>query len=274
MPTAEPSVRPVAGPRRVLVRPDVGAAGHIIQRSDLTTRRAVVDRATLILVEEGRKRVRGASGEVTAGPGEAVAIQPGEVVDIANTPGPRGSYRALWICWADELLGEPPRRASPRLAAHTRLAGEFLAAFQRAFDGLRGDLPASVAVHRLREVLLWLGERRFQFTPPPPPSLEQRVRRLLAADPAATWPMELVARETATSVPTLRRRLAAEGAAFRDILLDVRMAHALALLQNTDEPVLSVALAAGYTSPSRFTARFRARFGHLPTEIRRRRRRT
>jgi AraC-like DNA-binding protein len=66
----------------------------------------------------------------------------------------------------------------------------------------------------------------------------------------------------------LRRKLAAEGTAFRDLVQDVRMVHALSLLQNTDVPVLHVALAAGYASASRFTARFRTRFGYLPTDIR------
>lgn len=260
----------MTAPREILFRPDVGAAGHIVQRSDLTTRRAAVDQATLILVEEGRKRIRWAGGEIVARPGEAVTLQPGEVVDISNTPGPGGSYRALWICWAPELLGEaaPPGRASLRVAHHTRLEGELVASFHRAFAALGADLPTSIATHRLREVLLWLGERRFRFVPPPPPSLGKRVRLLLATDPAAEWPMDRVAHATATSVPTLRRKLAGEGVAFRDLLQEVRMAHALALLQNTDLPVMNVALATGYASPSRFTARFRTRFGYLPTEIR------
>lgn len=46
------------------------------------------------------------------------------------------------------------------------------------------------------------------------------------------------------------------------------MSHALALLQNTDTPVLHVAMSVGYASASRFAARFRACFGDLPTDIR------
>jgi AraC-like DNA-binding protein len=267
------TVRLASGPRTVLVRPDVGAAGHIIQRSDLTSHRVVVDQATLILVEEGRKRIRWSGGECVAGAGEALSLQAGEVVDISNTPGPSGDYRALWICWCAELLAGSTAarpRPSPRVARHAALGDAFRASFHRAFDGL-GDaegLPASVAVHRLQEVLLWLGERGFRFAPPAPASLGQKVRRLLSADPSSDWSMERVAHETATSVPTLRRRLAAEGVVFRDLVQDVRMSHALALLQNTDAPVLHVAMATGYASASRFAARFRARFGYLPTDVR------
>ncbi|WP_207478695.1 helix-turn-helix transcriptional regulator [Arenibaculum pallidiluteum] len=257
----------------VLARPGVGAAGHIVQRSDLTSRRVMVEQATLILVEEGRKRIRWSGGECTAGAAEALTLQAGEVVDIANTPGRGGTYRALWIAWLPELLATAAvagRHAGPRVALHGGLDAAFHTSFHRAFDALSDAdaLPASIATHRLQEVLLWLGERGFRFAPPGPESIGQQVRRILSADPSADWSMERVAREAATSVPTLRRRLAAEGVAFRDLLQDVRMSHALALLQNTDAPVLHVALAAGYASASRFTARFRARFGYLPTDIR------
>lgn len=267
------TVRLTSGPRMVLARADVGAAGHIVQRSDLTSRRVVVDQATLILVEEGRKRIRWSGGECIASAGEAISLQASEVVDISNTPGPSGAYRALWICWCPELLdvaGPLPRRSSPRVAHHKALGDSFRASFYRAFDSLgeADALPASIATLRLEEVLLWLGERGFRFSQPAPPSLGQQIRRLLSSDPSAEWSMESVAHETATSVPTLRRRLTAEGIAFRDLVQDVRMSHALTLLQNTDTSVLEVALATGYASPSRFTARFRARFGYLPTDVR------
>lgn len=262
-------------PRSVVARPDVGAAGHIVQRSDLTTHRVVVDQATLIVVDEGRKRIRWSGGECVARPGDALTLHPGEVVDISNTPGPRGTYRARWLCWCADLLTIPPapapqRNEGPRIAQHARVGDGFRASVGRAFDALTDatQIPASIAIHRLHEVLLWLAERGFRFSPPPPASLGLRLRRLVAADPAAEWSMEGVAHATATSVPTLRRKLAAEGLSFRDLVQDVRMGHALALLQNTDTPVLQVAFATGYASPSRFTARFRARFGYLPTDIR------
>lgn len=271
--SATSTVRLGSGPRTVLTRPGVGAAGHIVQRSDTITHRVAVDQATLILVEEGRKRIRWSGGECVAGIGEALSLQAGEVVDIANTPGPSGTYRALWICWSPELLEDvaaPRRRSSPRVARHASLGDAFRASYHRAFDALddADGLPASIATHHLREVLLWLGERGFHFSLPPPASLGRQVRRLLSTDPSADWSMEEVAHETATSIPTLRRKLAAEGVAFRDLVQDVRMSHALSLLQNTDTPVLHVAMATGYASASRFTARFRARFGYLPSDIR------
>lgn len=257
--------------REIRGRADVGAAGYIIQRSDLTTRHLLNDQATLILVEEGRKKVRGSTGTCIANPGDAIAVQAGEVVDISNTPGRSGSYRALWICWSPRLL-EDPKKKSAGVVLQSKLSEAFRASYHAAFDSLSDRaLPPRIAEHRLREVLLWLAERNFHFARPGPASLGLRVRRLLSSDPSAEWSMDRVAHETATSIPTLRRKLAAEGVIFRDLVHDVRMGHALALLQNTDTPVMNVAMATGYASASRFTARFRARFGYLPTDIRHKR---
>ena len=264
------------GPRALLSRAGVGAAGLIVQRADLTTRRVLVDQPTLILVEHGTKRIRWSGGECVARPGDGIAVQGGELVDISNTPGPSGSYTARWLVWSDELLEGTPlpaRRPSRRVVTHRALPVAFVESYRRACDALdASDLPASIATSRVREPLLWLAERGFHFDRPTTLSLTVRVRRLLSTDPAAEWPMEKVAKATATSVPTLRRRLADEGMVFRDVLQDVRMLHALTLLQNTDASVLQVSISVGYTSSSRFAARFRARFGYLPTDVRGQRR--
>jgi AraC-like DNA-binding protein len=66
----------------------------------------------------------------------------------------------------------------------------------------------------------------------------------------------------------MRRRLADESASFYDLLSDVRMSHALTLLQVTDLPVIQVAYEVGYKSQSRFALRFRRRFGFAPSEVR------
>ena len=67
---------------------------------------------------------------------------------------------------------------------------------------------------------------------------------------------------------TLRRHLQGEGVSFQDLLIDVRMSHALALLQVTDLPIGQIALEVGYDSASRFAVRFRRRFAMSPSEVR------
>nr|WP_233171603.1 helix-turn-helix transcriptional regulator [Dyella sp. ASV21] len=108
------------------------------------------------------------------------------------------------------------------------------------------------------------------FQPPleRPRRLGERIRLLLSAQPAHEWRAEDVASRLALSEATLRRRLAEETTGFRDILEEVRLVHGLALVQGTDKPLKQVAVECGYASPSRFTARFRERFGTLPSDLR------
>jgi AraC-like DNA-binding protein len=72
----------------------------------------------------------------------------------------------------------------------------------------------------------------------------------------------------------LRRRLREEGSSLRDVLTDIRMTHAMQLLQSSDMPVSAIAASAGFESQSRFAIRFRNRFGFPPTAVRGQRRAT
>ena len=262
------------GKRSIVMRPGVGAAGRIIQRAQLTSHRVAVDLQTLIFVQHGQKRVSWSTGECTAGAGEAIAIEAGQVVDISNTPGVQGAYNARWISWTEEAVNAFRATTSSiaPFSVATLLAKpspEFCTAYEAAFDSLLkiDGVPASVANHRAHEVLLWLHEHGIGFHSTGE-NFSTRLRRLILSNPAFAWSIEEVARRARCSPATLRRRLAVENLTFRELLQDARMSHALSLLQNTESPVLNVAFAVGYDSASRFASRFRLRFGYLPSDIR------
>lgn len=269
------SARELPDVRAIIVRAKVGAAGRIVQRAQLTTHQVVIDLATLIFVQSGQKRICWAEGDCVANPGDAIALSGGQLVDITNTPEHDGTYGAQWISWDGSAVDSFLQTASSIVPASAtsllpQLEAEFRIAYQTAFDSLLNvdGVPPSVAEHRLKEVLLWLHERGVSFHTPQPDNLSLRLRRLIQDDPAHEWSIDEVARRARSSPATLRRHLASERITFRDVLQDVRMSHALAILQNTDTSILSVASAVGYDSASRFAARFRTRFGYLPSEIR------
>ncbi len=269
------------GMRTIVLRPGVGAAGRIIQRAQLTSHQVAVKLPTLIFVQHGLKRISWATGECAARAGEAIAINAGEVVDITNAPDLSGAYDALWISWSGESI-DASRAATSSispLSVATRLpklSREFCAAYQGAFSSLLNvsEIPASVANHKLQEVLLWLHEHGVVFSSPRFENFSSRLRHLIMSDTAFPWSVEDVAEKARCSPATLRRRLAAEKLSFRDLLQDVRMSYALALLQNTDSSIGNVASSVGYDSASRFASRFRSRFGYLPSDIRGQRRRS
>lgn len=74
--------------------------------------------------------------------------------------------------------------------------------------------------------------------------------------------------ELSVSESTLRRRLKSEGATFQEIKDRARWGLALHLLQTTRLSVGLVAEKCGYQSQSRFTERFKLRFGLTPTDLR------
>ena len=66
----------------------------------------------------------------------------------------------------------------------------------------------------------------------------------------------------------IRRKLKQEGTSIQDIKDQVKLGAGLHLLQTTLEPIGLIAQICGYHSQSRFTDRFKARFGLTPSQLR------
>jgi AraC-like DNA-binding protein len=258
--------------------PQAGSAlGQTVRQSRrLAFHRMVASRPSLVRVLAGQKRVRWPGGTVSAGPGSLLLLSENLELTVENIPPPGAPYRAALLP-IDRTRIEA---AYTRLPAGARDRARPVAwdaapdpAAQDAFDRLFGadgqTFPPSVLALRQEELVLWLAEAGALLAPARPVRLSDRLRALLLARPDADWTADEAARALATSTPTLRRHLAAEETGFTALLQDVRMSQALLLLQTASLPVTEVAAAVGYASPSRFAARFRARFGAAPHEIRR-----
>lgn len=133
---------------------------------------------------------------------------------------------------------------------------------------LKQRFPTVIIRHKMLEILLWLKQFNISFIHNEARNLTQRVRRCLATDPHNIWTAAEVAETLSMSEVVLRRKLSAENTALRNLMIDVRMSSALALLQSTDWPISAIAQHVGYESASRFAERFRKRFGFAPTAIR------
>ena len=65
---------------------------------------------------------------------------------------------------------------------------------------------------------------------------------------------------------TLIRKLKLEGMQYREVLAEVRLSHALYLMQNGQQNVAMLAQSCGYQSEGRFSQRFKGKFGLSPSE--------
>lgn len=234
---------------------------------------------TLLRILRGTKRVFLSTDTLHAEAGQLLALPGGCELDLDNLPA-QGVYVAAVVAFDPDLLtrlraahpGLVIDDAGPAQQGATPLVGSASldAAWAGVMQGWQQGLTDAQLDHRLLELLLALAEhgqlgRLFAHQAQP---VSAQVRLLLSLDPAQDWQMAEVAQRLHRSEATLRRQLGAEGRGWRELLEEVRMVTGLGLLQTTALTVNEVAGRCGYDSPSRFAARFRARFGLTPSELR------
>lgn len=228
----------------------------------------------VVRVLRGTKHVRASNGWQKASAGQLLFIPAGTRLDVRNELDD-GLYEAEGIVFSLDLEPAPPRAAAagraPELGILARTDHpELEGAMTRALGAFADKLPVDIQRLRVLEVVAWL--RELGIDPLlASPSVRLRLKRLLAADPAHPWLLPAVASAMAMSEDTLQRHLRREGSGFQQLLVEVRMEHALTLLWTTQLPLAMVASQSGYESTSRFAERFRERFDVLPSELRRRR---
>lgn len=261
------------------MRAEIAAAAVYRAQVSQDLRRVPILQHCLVLVEQGAKELVADDGAVAhVAVGDTALLYAGGRPSIGNRPdAAAGHYAALVLALGPRALaafrqlypalcGEapPPSRAWSLRPGDAALA----AAIRHACAGLDdAAISDRVVLHRCVEVLAVLAERGV-ILPDGAAAAAATVQALVAARPHLPWAAADAARVLDMSEATLRRRLAAEGTCFRDLAAEARLGHGLHLLQTTRQPIIEVAAACGYESPSRFAARFRDRFGMSPSELR------
>lgn len=101
-------------------------------------------------------------------------------------------------------------------------------------------------------------------------SYSARIRKRMRAAPPESWPdFAGLAAELAIPQSSLHRRLAQEGATFRQIKDDLRRDLAIDLLTHSSESMAEIAEALGFAEPSAFHRAFKAWTGVRPGDYRR-----
>lgn len=109
-----------------------------------------------------------------------------------------------------------------------------------------------------REILSLLGN----------PQIKVRLHDMFVAQGFHTLTIESICQQFAMSESTLRRKLKLEGTSVQEVKDQARLGLALHLLQTTLDSIGVIADKCGYQSQSRFTERFKVRFGLTPSELR------
>ncbi|MDO9417229.1 helix-turn-helix transcriptional regulator [Pararhizobium sp.] len=205
-------------------------------------------------------------------PGD-VFVLPGRVpLDVVNVPGEAaGIYESLLFSVPVLPDGVPPLPSARDQGNDQADAREFsialtpdlIEALSHAATGIAdGGAGAAIGKLRLAEVLLLLrpmAAARPLFRT----DLAEEVALLIGSAPSEDWTVERVARHLGLGPSTLRRRLTAAGRPFRTVLRDERLRAGRSALA-AGASSLAAAEAAGYTSRSHFSRRYRETFGTTP----------
>lgn len=222
---------------------------------------------------QGRKQVRTAQQSLVFVPGDLFLITRRCRIDVLNSPDPdSGLYLSAVVPMCAEALAaaralwnEPLPEAGDALA-RLPLAeyGDTLLQWRQALE--HGHYTeARLALAALAVAFCRRGHGSLLIAPEP--SLGERIRDLIAAQPDRDWQSRDFEDHLGLSGATLRRRLAGEQSSVRELITDARLAHAMNLLYTTQLPLKTVAARVGYRSLGSFNKRFAARYGLDPAAI-------
>ncbi|MBJ6759833.1 helix-turn-helix transcriptional regulator [Myxococcaceae bacterium JPH2] len=232
-------------------------------------------RPLLAIICRGHKEVQHEGRRFAVPTGSALVLPGPMSLSITNVPH-QGEYRAFVMDVSPEVGAQlqqhhPSLCVSPTFGAFSPDKPHVLKPNRSALLALlhycqsipEVETHATVLRHRLEDVLLSLSVQyrglseepapRSHFRQDPILAVRQWLRRGLAETPRATQ----VARQFGVSEATLRRQLSSQGTTLRQLLLEERMSLAHSLLADPRLAIAEVAQRCGYTSPAKFSRRYR-----------------
>jgi AraC-like DNA-binding protein len=258
-------------------RSPLGGVGifHCLQPQAL--RDVPIHQAIAVLVVSGRKIILVGERKIEVDPGELLLLPGGCTVEVGNHPGPLGEpYLGLAMSFSQQTIEQLRRAYGTEIPADTRphwravAPKDMVAAMAQWVDWCLHHPPdPTLSRHRQVEILMLLARTGIagNLLIARHSAWGEQVVQLIAQDPAKEWSAAMVCQRLGIGESTLRRHLSQEGVGFRQLLEECRMVTSLALLQETYWPVGQVAEAVGYKSHSRFSERFKRRFGLSPVEL-------
>ena len=130
--------------------------------------------------------------------------------------------------------------------------------------------PEEVSILRKKEIielLCYLGHKKI-LSMVGNTKIGHRIHDMFCKQNYDELTIEYICRALAMSESTLRRKLKVEGTSVQEIKDQARLGQGLNLLQTTHYSIGLIAEKCGYLSQSRFSERFKGRFGLTPSELR------
>ncbi len=222
----------------------------------------------LILVLDGEKRL-GDSSEILCNTGSFVFLSNNPNVDMRNIPSEKEYFAVLIEFEHDDFtIFAHSTQFSPK-----HFLGDISVGLSKVitqFIEWSAFIPKEMQSLRRQEILQYLYYLGYQDVASisHSPSTSHKIHNILSANISEDVGLTFLCEQLAMSESTLRRRLQLEGVNLQGLKDQARLGHGLHLLQTTNDAINVIANVCGYQSQSRFTQRFKQRFGLTPTELR------
>lgn len=221
-----------------------------------------------IAVLDGDKQL-GKEGEIVCRAGDFIFLSDSPAINMRNIPKEKEYFALLIEFEYDDFIGIGPNTLSEQSFS----VGEISIALEKCLQQfVEWSLFSPQAMWSLRrkemlQLLYHLGYKDI-LSMALPHKLGQKIHAILSESPSVDIALSIICQQVAMSESTLRRRLIAEGTTIQEIKDQVKLGLGLHLLQTTSHSIVYIAEQCGYQSQSRFTSRFKGRFGLTPSALR------
>ena len=221
----------------------------------------------LIVVLEGEKYL-GKDGDIVCHAGDFIFLSDSPAIDMRNIPKEK-SYFALLIDFSpQDFSGLNSSNVSGKyysIGKTTLMLEKCLQQFVESIWWAPKELWSSRKREILellchighKDILSMLGGHKVGY----------KLHELFCANNFEAMAINDICHHLAMSESTLRRRLKSEGTSIQEVKDRARLGQGLHLLQTSNYSVGLIADMCGYQSQSKFSARFKARFGLTPSEL-------
>jgi len=222
----------------------------------------------LIVLLRGEKEL-GFNKELICYSGDFVFLSDSPSINMRNIPKSKEYFALLIEFDHQDFDGLPINSANKKNYYVGHTTSELEACLQQ-FVEVASWAPKELWSSRKREIILLLchlGHEQI-LTLLGRPQIKDRLHEMFMKQGFQELTIDHICDQLAMSESTLRRRLKSEGTSVQDVKDQARLGLALHLLQTSDSTIGVIADECGYQSQSRFTERFKRRFGLTPSELR------
>jgi len=221
-----------------------------------------------IAVLDGEKKL-GKDGEIVCCAGDFIFLSDSPAINMRNIPKEKEYFALLIEFEYEDFIGLGPYSVGEQSFS----LGEISIALEKCLQQfVEWSLFSPQALWALRrkeilQLLCHMGHRDI-LSMAAPHKLGQKIHALFSQQPSEEVSLAIICQQVAMSESTLRRKLIAEGTTIQEIKDQVKLGFGLHLVQTTSHSIVYIAEQCGYQSQSRFTSRFKGRFGLTPSELR------